>query len=87
MRVRSFDKAGTIPGYNGVADYKLYRVNQGIGETLVASFSSVDGLIDTPMVFNPQIPVSLGNVFYLKVSNPLFYTQQKFCAVTVDYTM
>ena len=86
VRVRSFDTVG-IPGYPGAADYKLYRVNQGIGETLVASFTSVDGLIDTPMVFNAQNPVSLGNAFYLKVTNPQYYTQQKFCAVTVDYTM
>jgi hypothetical protein len=86
VRVRSYD-APSIPGYPGAATYELFRVNQGIGETLVASFTSVDNLIDTPMVFGAQIPVSLGNAFYLKVTNPQYYTVQKFCAVTVDYTM
>jgi hypothetical protein len=68
------------------ADYTLLRVNQGIAETPVASFISVDGLIDTPMVFGPQQPVSLGNIFYLKATVISGVSSQKLCAVTVDYS-
>ncbi len=85
VRVRTFDAVG-LPGFPGSADYQLLRVNQGLGETLVASFTSVDGVIDTPMVFGSVPPVSLGNSFYLRATAVPFSTQ-KLCAVTVDYTM
>jgi hypothetical protein len=85
VRVRSYDGPG-LSGFVGFTDYQLFRVNQGISETLVASFSTVDNLIDTPMVFSPQIPVSLGNAFYLKATATNL-SPQKLCAVTVDYTM
>jgi hypothetical protein len=86
VRVRSFDDSGSS-GISGFTDYQLLRANQGISETLVASFSTVDELIDTPMVFSQQIPVSLGNAFYLKVTATANISLQKFCSVTVDYTM
>ncbi len=83
VRVRSYDDPSIA--FPGLATYSLYSVNQGISETLVASFTSVNGLIDTPMVLGPVSPVSLGNTFYLKASTGSL-SEQKFCAVTVDYT-
>jgi hypothetical protein len=86
VRVRTSD-VPAAPNFASSANYQLFRVNQGIGETLVASFTSVDGLIDTPMVFGPQIPVSLGNAFYLKATVISGTSTQELCSVTVDYTM
>jgi hypothetical protein len=87
VRVRSFDDVAGSPNFPGETTYKLFRVNVGIAETLVASFTSVDGLIDTPMVFGPLQPVSLGNAFYLKATVTGPHSTQKVCAVTVDYTL
>jgi hypothetical protein len=85
VRVRSYDGLDEFNNA-GFTAYQLFRVNQGISETLVSSFATIDGLIDTPMVFSQQIPVSLGNAFYLKATATNF-SAQKFCSVTVDYTM
>jgi hypothetical protein len=86
VRVRSFDENFGL-GFIGYTNYELFRVNQGIGEHPVASFTTIDGLIDTPMVFGQQSPVSLGNAFYLRATRGGSVTVQEFCAVTVDYTM